>query len=105
MVWGPDGRRYRWSLPTLETTDDPKMPTAIYQCSDAARPQAMLDIMPEGEYMVDLIAISFVYVETLARKLHQTKAKEAIDKAALGGLEHWSRGMAVNLLGSGWIAW
>lgn len=108
MVWGPDGVRYRWNGAQLETTDAARTPVAVYHRSrgDAA---AALEIMPTGEYMADTIVISWVYGETLARKLHiaKTREKEAIDAAVDGG---WmDRAMAMSVMGasvmapSGWM--
>lgn len=99
MVWGPDGTRYRWSGAHLETTDEARTPIAVYH-----RPRdgeaAALEIMPAGKYMVDIILISWVYGETLVRKLHvmKTREKEAIEAAVDGG---WmDRAMAASVVGA-----
>ncbi|KZP12885.1 hypothetical protein FIBSPDRAFT_961060 [Athelia psychrophila] len=108
MVWGPDGTRYRWNGAHLETTDEARTPVAVYH-RPRGEEAAALEIMAAGEYMVDIIVISWVYGETLARKLHivKTREKEAIDAAVDGG---WmDRAMATSVMGasimapSGWM--
>ncbi|KAF8162639.1 hypothetical protein B0H34DRAFT_692261 [Crassisporium funariophilum] len=71
---GPNGKEYAWHLTSrvckLLTADPAKTPIATFHRSrlgilhDAARP-ASLEIFPEGEHMMDLIVVTFVYVEKL----------------------------------------
>ncbi|EDR10699.1 uncharacterized protein LACBIDRAFT_315364 [Laccaria bicolor S238N-H82] len=70
---GPDGKEYKWKLgmrvPELVTNDRSERPVAIYRRGRIgvvreARPPS-LEILPEAEHMVDLIVVTFVYIEKL----------------------------------------
>ncbi|KAF9528283.1 hypothetical protein CPB83DRAFT_854776 [Crepidotus variabilis] len=79
---GPDGKEYAWSL----TARVPKLhvngtntPIAIFHrhrmgIIDDARP-ASLEIFAAGEHMVDLILVTFVYIEKLRRARERAAAR------------------------------
>ncbi|KAF9009728.1 hypothetical protein BDQ17DRAFT_1235777 [Cyathus striatus] len=70
---GPDGKEYYWKLGTtaevLFLNDDSKTPVAHfhhkhYGIFRKKRP-ASLEIFPAGEHMMDLILVTFIYIEKL----------------------------------------
>jgi len=69
VLTGPDGRTYRWNHPVLELNDGSKTPAAIYKRSRRRKGEpATIEILPDGEHMLDLIVITWVYVERIIRK-------------------------------------
>jgi len=82
IITGLDGRTYRWNHPVLELNDGSKTPIAVYKRRRCrSREQAMLEIMPEGEHMPDLIVITWVYVEKIIR--NQRRARRGAMMAAI----------------------
>ena len=106
---GPDGRRYRWdmhsrdvvvsvkhfefgwivssysSFPQLSLDDASRTEIARHHRATLGiigkRRSARLEIAPQAEYMLDLIVITFIYVE----KLRMDKEKSQRRAAASGG--------------------
>lgn len=84
----PDGKVYKWKMgrrvPELVMDVDGKETrVAVYHrrrlgVVTDARP-ASLEIFPEGEHMLDLIVVTFVYIEKL-RKDRENQAKKKIMK-------------------------
>ncbi|KAJ8094059.1 hypothetical protein PM082_009949 [Marasmius tenuissimus] len=72
---GGDGQEYRWIIrwlaPELVINDEVRTPVAKYHRSGKSggkKQQGVLEIFPEGEHIIDLIVITFIYVETLRRE-------------------------------------
>jgi hypothetical protein len=52
----------------LELNDGSKTPVAVYKRKRCrSREPATLEILPQGEHMLDLIVITWVYVEKIIR--------------------------------------
>jgi len=70
---GPDGLEYQWSLgirvPELVRLDSAKTPIARFHRRRIGilkkKRLASLEIFPEGTHMLDLIIITFVYVQKI----------------------------------------
>ncbi|KAM6493987.1 hypothetical protein JOM56_010348 [Amanita muscaria] len=77
---GPDGLEYQWSLgirvPELVRLDSVKTPIARFHRRRLGvlkkRRPASLEIFPEGTHMVDLILITFVYIQKIRNDAEQT---------------------------------
>ncbi|KAF8162640.1 hypothetical protein B0H34DRAFT_649917 [Crassisporium funariophilum] len=77
---GPDGKEYTWHLSSsvckLVTNDALKNPIASYHTKSlgflSKARAASLEIFPAGEHMIDLILITFIYVERLRRERQRT---------------------------------
>lgn len=73
---GPDGIEYRWRLgvhvPELFLNDGIDTPVACYHRSSlgilSPAHAAYLEIFPVGEHMVDLIVVTFIYMERLRQE-------------------------------------
>ncbi|KAH7908311.1 hypothetical protein BJ138DRAFT_1013027, partial [Hygrophoropsis aurantiaca] len=73
---GPDGKSYMWSLgkwvPILYLNDGSDKVIARFHRSNMGiigkQRSACLEISPEGEHMVDIIIITFIYIEKLRRR-------------------------------------
>ncbi|KIJ92577.1 hypothetical protein K443DRAFT_113354 [Laccaria amethystina LaAM-08-1] len=76
MFTGPDGIEYRWKLgvhvPELCLNDSIDTPVARYHRSSlgilSPAHAAYLEVFPIGEHMVDLIVVTFVYIERLRQE-------------------------------------
>ncbi|KAJ2913761.1 hypothetical protein MD484_g6646, partial [Candolleomyces efflorescens] len=73
---GPDGKEYTWALglnkPSLFLNDASKTPIAKFHrqhagSKDKEPVQASLEIYEEGLHMVDLIVVTFVYIEKMRK--------------------------------------
>ncbi|KAF8652784.1 hypothetical protein AX16_004176 [Volvariella volvacea WC 439] len=72
---GPDGKEYRWILgywePKLVLNDRSKAVVAVFHKEVFGffhNPENVyLEIMPNGEHMIDLILITFIYIEELRK--------------------------------------
>jgi len=70
---GPDGLEYQWILgrrvPELVRRNEARTPVARYRrrrlFGKASREPASLQIFPEGMHMVDLIFVTFVYIQKI----------------------------------------
>lgn len=68
----PDGKRYIWKMgirvPELVMGDGSNRRVASYHRRRHNDPQpTSLEILPEGEHMVDLILVTFMYVEKIRK--------------------------------------
>ncbi|TFK64519.1 hypothetical protein BDN72DRAFT_846505 [Pluteus cervinus] len=87
---GPDGKEYKWILgekaPSLVLNDDPRIVVAKFQEKQhrifSKSRLAFLEISSVGMHMVDLIFVTFVYIETL-RKEKETARQTAHGSAGL----------------------
>jgi hypothetical protein len=81
----PDGREYMWKLgptaPHLYLNDEHKTPVAKFHLPclrwfrrPGAKSCAWMEIFPEGEHLVDVILLTFIYVEKI-RKDRESAAK------------------------------
>ncbi|ESK82737.1 hypothetical protein Moror_5671 [Moniliophthora roreri MCA 2997] len=72
---GPDGKEYKWILGSftskLVLNDGTETPVAKFHQSNMGlfekKRRGVLEIYPPGEHMVDLILVTFVYVEKIRR--------------------------------------
>jgi len=86
---GPDGRHYRWDMHNrvvvLSLDDNSRTEIARYHRATLGiigkKRKACLEVAPEAEHMLDLVILSFIYVEKL-RMDKETRRKRA---AASGG--------------------
>jgi len=86
---GPDGRRYRWDMNyrdvVLSLDDTSKTEIARYHRATLGiigkRRSACLEIASDAEHMLDLVVLTFIYVE----KLRMEKEARRRGAAASGG--------------------
>ncbi|KAG6372429.1 hypothetical protein JVT61DRAFT_7526 [Boletus reticuloceps] len=86
---GPDGRRYRWDMyrrdVVLSVDDASRTEIARYHRATLGiigkRRSASLEIAPHAEHMLDLIVLTFIYVE----KLRMDKERQRRAAASSGG--------------------
>ncbi|TFK64517.1 hypothetical protein BDN72DRAFT_901480 [Pluteus cervinus] len=92
---GPDSKECKWILghetSSLVLNDEARTPVAKFHLKHygifhKARP-AFLEILPLGMHMVDLILITFVYIENLkARKDYEQASNSVVHAASRGSL-------------------
>ncbi|KAK0451407.1 uncharacterized protein EV420DRAFT_1311985 [Desarmillaria tabescens] len=81
---GPDGKEYKWilgsSIPELILNDGSKTLIARFHTrklgvfSPANARPAYLEILPDGEHMVDVIFFTFIYIEKIRKEQERNSA-------------------------------
>ncbi|KAF8162631.1 hypothetical protein B0H34DRAFT_651790 [Crassisporium funariophilum] len=83
---GTDGKEYVWTMQertklSLSLNNDDRTPIAIFHPRGPgilrAESQPVFEVYPEGEHMLDLILVTFIFVQSL-RKEHRTRATALI---------------------------
>ncbi|KAI9567866.1 hypothetical protein HD554DRAFT_2104178 [Boletus coccyginus] len=82
---GPDGHHYRWDMHTRDVTlsldDASQTEIARYHRATLGiigkRRSAYLEIAPQAEHMLDLVILTFIYVEKL--RMDKEKRRKASD--------------------------
>ncbi|KAF8901950.1 hypothetical protein CPB85DRAFT_106618 [Mucidula mucida] len=78
---GPDGKEYKWILHNdskLVTNDASQRPIAVYHRKHHGyfhpKREAFLEVLPQAEHMLDIVLITYVFVEKIRKENEEAAA-------------------------------